>query len=115
MIKLLLYKFFKTTQSRKRVEKTATSMLSLSFISIMNTTLLKPTLIITTLLSIQFSTSYAKGPKPSELGAVEQPIGSEGVIWYTTWESATEEAKRSNRPIFFMSAAYQCSSVSGTF
>ena len=57
----------------------------------------------------------AKGPRPNELGAVELPLGSEAVVWYSTWDSARAEAKRSNRPIFFMAAAHQCGSVSGTF
>lgn len=59
--------------------------------------------------------TYAKGPRPIDLGAVELPIGAEGVVWYTTWDSAKKEAKRSNRPIFFMAAAYQCGNISGTF
>ena len=43
------------------------------------------------------------------------PIGAQGVAWYTTWETALAEAERSNRPIFFMSAATTCSGVSGVF
>ena len=43
------------------------------------------------------------------------PIGDSGVAWYTTWDSALSEAKRSNRPIFFMSAATTCSGVPGVF
>ena len=57
----------------------------------------------------------ARGPRPDELGASPHPIGAEGVVWYSTWDSALAEAKRSNRPIFFMAAAHQCGSVSGTF
>ncbi len=52
------------------------------------------------------------------LQAVEvnpQEVGAEGVAWYTTWETGLAEAKRSNRPIFFMSAAAQCTGVSGVF
>jgi len=45
----------------------------------------------------------------------EQPIGAAGIAWYTTWETGLAEAKRSNRPIFFMSAATVCSGVSGVF
>lgn len=44
-----------------------------------------------------------------------QPIGEQGVAWYVTWDTALAEAKRSNRPIFFMSAAAQCSGVPGVF
>lgn len=48
---------------------------------------------------------------------VENPlaVGASGVAWYTTWESGLAEAKRSNRPIMFMSAATTCSGVSGVF
>jgi len=34
-----------------------------------------------------------------------QPVGASGIAWYTTWETGVAEAKRSNRPIFFMAAA----------
>lgn len=44
-----------------------------------------------------------------------QEIGEAGVAWYTTWETGVAEAKRSNRPIFFMSAATTCSGVPGVF
>lgn len=57
----------------------------------------------------------ARGPKPTELGASPQEMGSPGVVWYATWESALAEAKRSQRPIFFMAAAAQCSGISGVF
>lgn len=59
-----------------------------------------------------------KGLGGSRLQAVEQnpqDVGDEGVAWYVTWETGLAEAKRSNRPIFFMSAAAQCSGVSGVF
>ena len=55
------------------------------------------------------------GPRPDDLGASPQPIGEAGVAWYTTWETALDEAKRSNRPIFFMAAAATCSGISGVF
>ena len=44
-----------------------------------------------------------------------QEVGEAGIAWYTTWKTGLEEAKRSNRPIFFMSAATVCSGVSGVF
>ena len=44
-----------------------------------------------------------------------QAVGEAGVAWYTTWKSGLAEAKRSNRPIFFMSAATTCSGISGVF
>ena len=45
----------------------------------------------------------------------KQAIGDAGIAWYTTWETGLAEAKRSNRPIFFMSAATACSGVPGVF
>lgn len=57
----------------------------------------------------------ARGAKPDELGVSPQKMGSAGVVWYATWESALAEAKRSQRPIFFMAAAAQCSGISGVF
>lgn len=42
-------------------------------------------------------------------------VGAAGVAWYTTWESGLAEAKRSGRPIFFMSAATCTRGVSGVF
>lgn len=57
----------------------------------------------------------ARGPRANELGASPHPIGAEGVVWYSTWDTALAEAKRSGRPIFFMAAAHQCGDVSGTF
>lgn len=53
-------------------------------------------------------------------GAMEVPdhpqeIGEAGIAWFTTWETGLAEAKRTNRPIFFMSAATTCSGVSGVF
>ena len=61
------------------------------------------------------SSIEARGPRPNELGASQLPIGAQGPVWYTTWETAKAEAKRSNRPIYFMAAAHQCGDVSGTF
>jgi mono/diheme cytochrome c family protein len=58
------------------------------------------------------------GSGGSRLRAVEknpQAVGEAGVDWYVTWETGLAEAKRSNRPIFFMSAATQCSGISGVF
>jgi len=58
------------------------------------------------------------GSRGGKLQAVEQnpqAVGEQGVAWYVTWDKALTEAKRSNRPIFFMSAATQCSGVSGVF
>ena len=55
------------------------------------------------------------GPKPTDIGAGPQAFGAEGIMWYTTWDTALAEAARSNRPIFFMAAAATCSGISGVF
>ncbi len=55
------------------------------------------------------------GPRPSDLGASKLDLGEPGIAWYTTWESAQAEAKRSGRPIMFVAAATQCHGVSGVF
>lgn len=65
--------------------------------------------------AFSLGTTHAKGPRPNDLGASPLPIGDAGIMWYTTWDTALAEAKRSNRPIFFMSAAATCSGVSGVF
>ena len=57
----------------------------------------------------------AKVEGKGSLGENPAPVGSKGVVWYATWETAIEEAKRSGRPIFFMTAAYQCSKVPGVY
>jgi hypothetical protein len=73
-------------------------------------------LFVSTLLLISTNTLlFAQGPRPDDLGASPQAIGTPGVAWYTTWDTALAEAKRSNRPIFFMAAAATCRGVSGVF
>ncbi len=57
----------------------------------------------------------AQGPRPGDLAASNLDIGEPGIAWYTTWESAEAEAKRSGRPIMFVAAATQCHGVSGVF
>ena len=58
---------------------------------------------------------FGQGARPSNLGASPQAIGDAGVAWYKTHETALAEAKRSNRPIFFMAAAATCNGISGVF
>lgn len=58
---------------------------------------------------------HAQGPRPTDIGASRQAPGAPGVAWYTTWDTALAEAKRSQRPIFFMAAAAQCDGISGVF
>ncbi len=72
------------------------------------------------ILCLSASAAWVQGQQRggNRLQAVEknpQAVGAEGIAWYTTWETGLAEAKRSNRPIFFMSAAAQCSGVSGVF
>lgn len=55
------------------------------------------------------------GPRPEDLGASKLDLGEPGIAWYTTWETAQAEAKRSGRPIMFVAAATQCHGVSGVF
>ncbi|MDG1894437.1 MAG: hypothetical protein P8J37_05990 [Fuerstiella sp.] len=55
------------------------------------------------------------GPRPSDLGASNLDPGEPGIAWYTTWETALSEARRSGRPIMFVAAATQCHGVSGVF
>ncbi len=57
----------------------------------------------------------AQGPRPGNLGASKLDLGQPGIQWYTTWESAEAEAKRSGRAIMFVAAATQCHGVSGVF
>ena len=67
---------------------------------------------------IFFSTSIVwaqRGPGAQSVAKNPQAVGEQGVGWYTTWDTALAEAKRSNRPIFFMSAAAQCSGIPGVF
>lgn len=73
------------------------------------------TILLTTLVLAAVASSHAQGPRPSDIGASQQPIGSPGVVWYTTWDTALAEAKRSGRAIFFMAAAAQCNGISGVF
>ncbi len=61
------------------------------------------------------SLGHAQGPKPTDIAPSPQPVGDAGIMWYTTWDTALAEAKRSNRPIFFMAAAATCSGISGVF
>lgn len=62
------------------------------------------------------STAFGQGgPRPTDLGASRLDIGEPGIAWYTTWETAQAEAKRSGRPIMFVAAATQCKGISGVF
>ncbi|MEM7011010.1 MAG: hypothetical protein AAF585_05950 [Verrucomicrobiota bacterium] len=72
--------------------------------------------IVISILSIfTLSSIHAQGPRPTDIEPNPQPVGEAGIMWYTTWETALAEAKRSNRPIFFMAAAATCSGIPGVF
>ena len=66
-------------------------------------------------IGASLQTGMGQGPRPSDLGASKLDLGEAGIAWYTTWESAEAEAKRSGRPIMFVAAATQCRGVSGVF
>ncbi len=73
-----------------------------------------PILALISLLALS-CTTIAQGPRPNDLGASSLDLGEPGIAWYTTWESALMEAKRSGRAIMFVAAATQCHGVSGIF
>jgi hypothetical protein len=53
-------------------------------------------------------------PRPSETREeVKNDEARGGIQWFTTWESGLREARRTNRPILFVSAAPHCAGVSG--
>ena len=60
-------------------------------------------------------TRRSGGPRPGDLGASPLDLGDPGIAWYGRLDTALEEARRSNRPILFVAAASQCSSVPGVF
>lgn len=64
------------------------------------------------ILSTSYTVEAAGGFRNAESNI--EP-GQVGIDWYTTWDTALAEAKRSGRPIMFMAAATQCSGVSGVF
>lgn len=55
------------------------------------------------------------GPRPEELTESDADLGSAGIAWYPILEDGLAEAKRSNKPIFFMAVASQCGGVPGVF
>ncbi len=46
---------------------------------------------------------------PKTIEAPTEP----GIAWFGTWKEGLAEAKRTKRPIFFMSAAPKCQGVPG--
>jgi len=58
--------------------------------------------------------SGRRGGAVGPLDVHEVPEGP-GIAWFGTWDGALAEAKRTGRPILFMSAAPQCQSVPGVW
>lgn len=42
-------------------------------------------------------------------------VAADGIAWYPTLDAGLKEAKRSGRPILFLSAAPHCGGVSGVW
>ncbi|MDA7920501.1 thioredoxin family protein [Verrucomicrobiales bacterium] len=76
---------------------------------------MKITIPLLALIALAPTLGHSQKGRPTDIGASPQPVGEPGVMWYTTWDTAKEEAKRSNRPIFFMAAAATCSNIPGVF
>ncbi len=55
-----------------------------------------------------------RGGPPGPL-AEQAPPDAPGIAWFGTWDAALAEAKRTRRPILFMSAAPQCHGVPGVW
>ena len=55
-----------------------------------------------------------QGRAPGPVEVHEVPT-SAGIAWFGTWDQALAEAKRTDRPILFMSAAPQCQNVPGVW
>ena len=56
----------------------------------------------------------SRGTDRGPLPVYEAPEAA-GIAWFGTWEAALEEAKRTQRPILFQSAAPQCSGTPGVW
>lgn len=66
-------------------------------------------------------TMAQRGPRRGEQSRAKGPVEvhevptAAGIAWFGTWDEARAEAKRTKRPILFMSAAPQCQSVPGVW
>lgn len=72
----------------------------------MKTRITQVALLVVVALTVSFT--FAP-PAPGQNQAPDAPR----IAWYATLESGLAEARRSNRPILFTSAAPQCLGVSG--
>lgn len=59
--------------------------------------------------------SHAQGPRATDIGESDLPLGDPGIAWYPELAQGLAEAERSNKPILFMAVASQCGGVSGVF
>jgi hypothetical protein len=56
-----------------------------------------------------------RGPRPEQLGESEAELGSSGIVWYPILDDGLAEAKRTGKPILFMSVSSSCGGISGVF
>ena len=56
-----------------------------------------------------------RGPRPEQLGESEAELGSSGIVWYPILDDGLAEAKRTGKPILFMSVSSSCNGISGVF
>jgi hypothetical protein len=79
---------------------------------------------VVAIAAVLASTVSAQGPGAGAQGRGGRPVGpvevhaepaGPGIAWFGTWEAALAEAKRTRRPILFMSAAPQCQRVPGVW
>ncbi len=59
--------------------------------------------------------SHAQGPRPTDIGESDLPLGDPGIAWYPELAQGLAEAERANKPILFMAVASQCGGISGVF
>lgn len=72
-------------------------------------------LALSSLILSQSATAQGRrGGAPGPVSVHQKPARA-GIAWFGTWEAALAEAKRTNRPILFMSAAPQCQGVPGVW
>lgn len=68
--------------------------------------------ILAAVATVTFGTSFLFGAPPAKPQKNENGTPKR-IAWYATLKSGLAEAKRSNRPILFTSAAPQCLGVPG--
>ncbi len=56
-----------------------------------------------------------RGPRPEQLGESEADLGSSGIVWYPILDDGLAEARRTGKPILFMSASSSCAGIPGVF